>query len=48
VTGDAQLRANADLLRSYVDRGATGTKRGEGFYHYPDPAYADPAFVQGR
>ena len=48
VTGDGQLRANADLLRSYVDRGATGTKRGEGFYHYPDPAYADPAFVQGR
>ncbi|MGP8161360.1 MAG: 3-hydroxyacyl-CoA dehydrogenase [Candidatus Dormibacteria bacterium] len=48
VTGDAQLRANADLLRSYVDRGATGIKRGEGFYHYPDPAYADPAFVQGK
>jgi 3-hydroxybutyryl-CoA dehydrogenase len=48
VTGDAQLRANADLLRGYVDRGCTGVKAGEGFYRYPNPAYADPAFVQGK
>jgi 3-hydroxybutyryl-CoA dehydrogenase len=46
VTGDAQLHANADLLRSYVDRGCTGIKSGEGFYHYPNPAYADPTFVK--
>jgi 3-hydroxybutyryl-CoA dehydrogenase len=47
VLGDAQLRANAALLRSYVDRGCTGIKSGEGFYHYPNPAYADPTFVKG-
>jgi 3-hydroxybutyryl-CoA dehydrogenase len=48
VTGDAQLGANAALLRSYVDRGCTGIKSGEGFYRYPDPAYASPGFVQGK
>jgi 3-hydroxybutyryl-CoA dehydrogenase len=48
VTGDAQLRANADWLRGYVDGGRTGVKAGEGFYRYPDPAYAAPDFVQGR
>jgi 3-hydroxybutyryl-CoA dehydrogenase len=47
VTGDAQLRANAALLRSYVDRGCAGIKSGEGFYRYPHPAYADPSFVKG-
>jgi 3-hydroxybutyryl-CoA dehydrogenase len=47
VTGDAQLRANAELLRGYVDRGCTGVKAGEGFYRYPNPAYADPAFIKG-
>jgi 3-hydroxybutyryl-CoA dehydrogenase len=48
VTGDAQLRANAALLRSYVDRGCAGVKSGEGFYRYPDPAYAGPSFVKGE
>jgi 3-hydroxybutyryl-CoA dehydrogenase len=47
VLGDAQLRANAALLRSYVDRGCVGIKSGEGFYRYPDPAYANPGFLQG-
>jgi 3-hydroxybutyryl-CoA dehydrogenase len=48
VTGDAQLRANADWLRGYVDSGRAGVKAGEGFYRYPDPAYAAPDFVQGK
>jgi 3-hydroxybutyryl-CoA dehydrogenase len=48
VTGDAQLQANATLLHRYVDLGHTGVKSGEGFYRYPDPAYADPAFVRGE
>jgi len=48
VTGDKQLRANSDLLRSYVDRGCLGTKSGEGFYRYPQPAYAEPGFIEGR
>ncbi|MGA3184250.1 MAG: 3-hydroxyacyl-CoA dehydrogenase [Candidatus Dormibacteria bacterium] len=47
VLGDAQLRANAALLRSYVDRGCAGIKSGEGFYRYPGPAYAKPGFVNG-
>jgi 3-hydroxybutyryl-CoA dehydrogenase len=47
VTGDAQLRVNADFLRAYIDRGCTGVKSGEGFYRYPHPAYAEPGFVEG-
>lgn len=45
VTGDAQLRRNADWLRAYVERGAVGAKAGEGFYRYPDPSYAQPGFI---
>jgi 3-hydroxybutyryl-CoA dehydrogenase len=44
--GDAQLRTNADFLKPYLDRGCLGTKTGEGFYHYPDPAYTRPGFVE--
>lgn len=47
VTGDAQLRTNADWLRGYVDSGRIGAKAGEGFYRYPNPAYAAPGFVEG-
>ncbi len=42
---DEQLRANATFLRAYVDRGDLGVKCGRGFYTYPDPAYAQPGFV---
>jgi 3-hydroxybutyryl-CoA dehydrogenase len=31
-----------------VDSGRAGVKAGEGFYRYPDPAYAAPDFVQGK
>jgi hypothetical protein len=44
--GDAQFRTNADFLKTYVDRGCLGTKSGEGFYRYPDPAYARSSFVE--
>ncbi|HUL85429.1 MAG TPA: 3-hydroxyacyl-CoA dehydrogenase [Actinomycetota bacterium] len=44
---DPQLRANAELLRTYVDRGDLGVKTGRGFYEYPDPAFAAPGFVEG-
>ncbi len=44
--GDAQLRTNADFLKTYVERGCLGAKSGEGFYHYPNPAYATPGFVE--
>jgi 3-hydroxybutyryl-CoA dehydrogenase len=45
-TGDSQLRTNAEFLRTYLDRGRLGVKSGEGFYRYPDPAYAAPGFVE--
>ena len=44
--GDAQLRANAEFLKAYVDRGDVGVKSGRGFYTYPDPAYAQPGFIE--
>jgi 3-hydroxybutyryl-CoA dehydrogenase len=44
--GDEQLRANAAFLKEYLDRGDLGVKAGRGFYSYPDPAYAQPGFIQ--
>lgn len=43
---DPQIRANADFVRSYLDRDRLGVKSGAGFYEYPDPAYATPGFLQ--
>jgi 3-hydroxybutyryl-CoA dehydrogenase len=45
--GDSQLRANADVLKEYIDKGWLGVKSGRGFYSYPDPAYASPDFLGG-
>jgi len=45
-THDAQRRANADFIGGYVERGALGVKSGEGFYRYPNPAYAKPGFLE--
>jgi len=42
-----QLRRNAKFLKAYVDRGELGVKTGNGFYTYPDPAFAQPGFVTG-
>jgi len=42
---DEQLRANATFLKAYVDRGDLGVKSGRGFYTYPNPAYAQPGFI---
>lgn len=42
-----QLRRNARFLKAYVDRGELGVKTGRGFYSYPDPAYAQPSFIEG-
>jgi 3-hydroxybutyryl-CoA dehydrogenase len=44
--GEPQLRANAAFLKKYVDRGDVGVKTGRGFYTYPDPAYAQPGFIE--
>lgn len=43
---DPQLRANADFVRGYLDRGCLGVKSGQGFYQYPDPAYQAPGFLE--
>jgi 3-hydroxybutyryl-CoA dehydrogenase len=47
-TGDVQLQANADFLKQYVDKNWLGVKTGQGFYSYPDPAYARPGFLTGE
>jgi 3-hydroxybutyryl-CoA dehydrogenase len=44
--GDPQIRANADFVRTYLDRGRLGVKSGSGFYDYPDPEYAAPGFLE--
>jgi 3-hydroxybutyryl-CoA dehydrogenase len=46
-TGDPQAKANADFLKQYVDRGHLGFKTNQGFYSYPNPAYADMNFLSG-
>jgi len=45
-TGDPQTRANADFVRTYLDRGRLGVKTGSGFYQYPNPAYEAPGFLE--
>jgi len=40
------LRANAEFIRTYLDRGRLGVKSGQGFYDYPDPAYEASGFVE--
>jgi 3-hydroxybutyryl-CoA dehydrogenase len=44
--GDEQLKANATFLKAYLERGDLGVKSGRGFYSYPNPAYAQPGFIQ--
>lgn len=46
ILDDPQLHTNADLLRDYVEAGRLGVKSGEGFYTYPEPAYAQPDFLE--
>jgi 3-hydroxybutyryl-CoA dehydrogenase len=45
--GDPQAKANAEFLKGYVDKGLLGFKTMEGFYKYPNPAYAEPGFLTG-
>jgi 3-hydroxybutyryl-CoA dehydrogenase len=39
------LRANADFVKSYLDRGRLGQKSGRGFYDYPEPAFRRAGFL---
>lgn len=46
-TNDPQMRANANFVREYLDRGRMGQKGDRGFYDYPEPAFRQPGFVEG-
>lgn len=48
ITGDPQLRANADLLKRYLDQNRLGFKSMRGFYSYPNPEYAAQGFLSGE
>lgn len=46
---DPQIPKNAEFLKKeYLDKGWLGAKSGRGFYTYPNPAYQDPDFLQGK
>lgn len=46
VNNDAQMLTNAAYLKErFLDRGLQGMMGGEGFYKYPNPAYAAPDFL---
>jgi 3-hydroxybutyryl-CoA dehydrogenase len=36
------------LLLEKIERGELGVKTGKGFYEYPNPAFEDPSWLQGR
>jgi 3-hydroxybutyryl-CoA dehydrogenase len=42
------VRRNLSFLGSYVDQGKFGIKTGQGFYTYPNPAFREPDFIEGR
>ena len=46
-TGDEQLLQNARYIKeSFLDKGKLGAQPGEGFYTYPNPAFAAPDFLE--
>ncbi len=46
-TGQDEFKKLAELLKTdYIDQGKLGRATGEGFYTYPDPAFAAPDFLK--
>ena len=44
--GDAQMTLNAEYIKEhFLDKGLLGLATGEGYYTYPDPAFARPGFL---
>ena len=43
---DTRALKNADFIKSYIDAGKLGKKSGQGFYNYPNPAFALPDFLK--
>lgn len=43
---DPNAQVLADKLKELLDAGKLGMESGEGFYHYPNPAYKDPDFLK--
>lgn len=43
---DPVIQDVVKFLQARVDSGELGIKTGKGFYHYPNPEYADPNFVE--
>lgn len=47
INNDKYLRKHAQFLRGYVEKGRLGRKTKQGFYEYPQPAFAQPEFLKG-
>ena len=45
---DKKAIANAEFMKQYVDKGHLGTKTKQGFYTYPNPAFAQPGFLEKK
>ena len=41
----ALLQRGRQVVKGRLDQGKLGLQTGSGFYSYPNPAYADPAFL---